>query len=415
MISEKRLATQLAHIQTISSPSKNPGINRLAFTDSDWKCRSYLISLMKKAGMTVRTDAFGNVIGHLTGTDESLPSVMFGSHGDSVPNGGNFDGIVGILSAIEVVKSIKEDKFKNENPLEVVLFMCEESSRFGAGTLGSRTMRGEITTNDLHRFIDQDGYSLYEVLKSRKLDPDHIESARYDRPLKCFFELHIEQGKVLEHLNVPIGIVTGISAPTRFFVRLHGSADHSGATPMKLRLDGSCAAAEIILQMEQIAAAHTAPHVVGTVGVIHVHPCSMNVIPGEVELGIDIRSISAQAKAETVDAMYRHIVDICKKRKISYDIEEISNEKPAIIQPEVIHFLTGLCKKNGWHYHKMPSGAGHDAMHWAEYAPTGMLFIPCKGGISHNAAESTEFKYIVSVARLLEEAVRTVSHAEFHF
>ena len=415
MISKKRFEQQLAQLAALSAPNMGPGIHRLAFSDSDLAGRSYLMQLMREAGLMLRTDAFGNVIGHLPGRDEALPAVMFGSHGDSVPSGGNYDGIVGILSAIEAVRSMREDGFQNDHPLEVVLFMCEESSRFGAATLGSRAMRGELSTEDLHRLADADGHTLYSVLTERGLDPDHIADAKYQKPLKAFFEVHIEQGKVLEHDHLPLGIVTGIAAPTRMLAHIHGSADHSGATPMQLRHDGSCAAAEIILQVEQLAAAHTEPPVVGTVGVIRVQPCAMNVIPGETELGIDIRSISADAKRETSQAVRQAIADICQKRGIPYDIEEISDETPVQMLPAMINFLAGLCEKQGQAYRKLPSGAGHDSMHWADYTPTGMLFIPCKDGISHNPAESARLDDIVSAAKILELAVRTVSQKNFQF
>lgn len=415
MISKDRLATQLAHMAKISEPKPEPGIHRLAFSDSDWKGRDYLIELMKEAGLTIRTDAFGNVIGHMTGTDESLPAVMFGSHGDSVPSGGNYDGIVGILSAIETVRSLKESGFQNEHPLEVVLFMCEESSRFGAATLGSRAMRGQLSLKDLHQLKDVSGQSLYDVLQKRQLDPEHIANALYKKPLKAFFEVHIEQGKVLEHEGVELGVVTGIAAPTRMRVHLHGSADHSGATPMHLRHDGSCAAAEIILQVEKLASAHTDPPVVGTVGVLRVHPCAMNVIPGETEVGIDIRSISADAKSAVAADVRNYIAEICQKRDIPYDLEEISNETPATISPNMIAFLSKICATQHKKYIQLPSGAGHDAMHWFDYTPTGMLFIPCKDGISHNPAEQASLEDIASVAMVLEQAVREASCQTFHF
>ena len=415
MVSRERLEQQLQHLQTITTPGAGEGINRLAFTESDKEGRRYITSLMEEAGLSIRQDAFGNVIGHLAGRDESLPAVMFGSHSDSVPSGGNFDGIVGILAAVEVVRSMKEDGFVPDCPLEVVLFRCEESGRFGTATLGSRAMRGELTTADLMRFKDKDGISLYDALESCGLDPAHIETAKYTRPLKAFFEVHIEQGKVLEHRKIPLGVVTGIAAPTRMRVYIHGNADHSGATPMPLRHDGACAAAEIILAVEKAAAARKEPPVVGTVGIVRVHPCAMNVIPGEVELGIDIRSISAEAKASTVADVKLAVEEICARRDIPVTIEDISNGTPVVMEEPVVKFLDAMCEKAGVPYIEMPSGAGHDTMHWVGYVPAGMLFIPCKDGISHNPAESAELDDIVRVTRALSEAVRTVSAKAFSF
>ena len=413
MISQDRLAGDIAHMQTITAPGQ--GINRLAFTDSDWQGRAYLMRCMRAAGLTLRTDAFGNVIGRLAGTHDDLPAVMFGSHGDSVPEGGNYDGIVGILSAIEVIRSIREDGFQPEHPLEVVLFMCEESSRFGSATLGSKAMRGELTADDLQRLHDRQGHSLYEVLKARDLDPDHIEEAKYTAPVKSFFEVHIEQGRVLEATHNQIGIVTGIAAPTRFRIQLQGQADHSGATPMNLRRDALCAAAEIVLETERLASSQTEPPVVGTIGCLDIEPGAMNVIPGHAALSVDIRSISAEAKASVADSARRYTREHAAARQIACTIEEISQEQPARMNQAVVDMFQHICDANHLQSLQLPSGAGHDSMHWAKYAPTGMLFIPCCRGISHNPAEHAELGDITAAARVLDAAVRQASHADFTF
>ena len=409
MISRERMARDFAAMEKCSDTAGAEGITRLAFTDSDWQGRAYIIKEMKAAGLTVREDAFGNVIGRLAGTQNDLPPVLFGSHGDSVPSGGNYDGAVGILSALEVIRSLQEEGFVPEHPLEVVLFMCEESSRFGAATLGSRAMRGKLSLEDLQRLQDAGGKKLYEVLQARGLQPDNLEFARYPQPPKAFFEVHIEQGKVLEHAKIPLGVVTGIAAPTRLRLHLHGKADHSGATPMNLRHDGLCAAAEIVLKLEALAGAQTEPPVVGTVGILKVHPGVMNVIPGECELGIDIRSISAAAKDKVEGELRQALEEICQRRQMEYDIEEISKEVPVEMRPGMVDFLTERCRQAGEACLAMPSGAGHDAMHWADFAPVGMIFIPCKEGISHNPAEDASLDDIVKVAKVLEEAVKAAS------
>lgn len=411
MINTERLAARFAHMKTLTAPGK--GINRLAFTDADWAGRAYLVSLMKEAGLSIHMDPFGNIIGHRAGRDESLPAVMCGSHADSVPEGGNYDGVTGILGAIEVAQSMKDDDFPNDRPLDVVLFACEESSRFSRATLGSRAMRGELSLADLHAYKDKEGTSLYDILKSRDLDPDHIGEAVYKKPLAAFFEIHIEQGKVLEHDHLQIGVVTGIAAPTRMKLHIHGSADHSGATPMTLRHDGLAAAAEIILAVERTAAVHTDPPVVGTVGTIAIHPNAMNVVPGEVTLGIDVRSIDAAAKADTADTIERAAKAICDSRGISMDVERLSDENPVPLRPEMTDFLAHCCEAEGLTYKKMPSGAGHDAMHWADYCPTGMLFLPCQNGVSHNPAEFAKMEDIANTVKVLERAIRMASGKDF--
>lgn len=413
MISQKRLAANLAALEKITAAG--PGINRLAFSDSDWQGRAFIIALMEAAGLTIRTDAFGNVIGRRAGSQPDLPAIMFGSHADSVPSGGNFDGVVGILSAIEVIQSLNEAAYQTEHPLEVVLFMAEESSRFGTATLGSKAMMGQLTVEKLQQLKDKDGHSLHEVLAARGLKPDAVANAKYAEEIKAFFEVHIEQGKVLEHEQKQLGIVTGIAAPTRLKLRLHGQADHSGATPMPLRHDGLCAAAEIILQVEALAAAEKDPAVVGTVGVVRVQPGAMNVIPGEVELGIDIRSICAAAKARVTQKLQESVQTICQRRAIPFDLQVLADETPVSLHASVIGLFEQLCQQKAASFMKLPSGAGHDAMHWAHKAPTGMLFIPCKNGISHNPAESATVSDIAAATEILEAAVTAAAKKDFHW
>lgn len=385
------------------------GINRLAFTDADWEGRQYIIDRMADAGLDVGIDGFGNVIGYKVGMNPDLPVVMVGSHTDSVPNGGNYDGVAGVLSAIEVVRSIIDDGFEHEHTIAVVDFMCEESSRFGAATLGSKAMRGKLTLNDLYRLVDKQGISLYDALKNRGLYPDAIESMAYNRPVKAFIEMHIEQGKVLEHEQKQIGIVSGIAAPERFYVTIRGNADHSGATPMNLRHDALCGASKIILGIEEVTSMQEEPPVVGTVGIAEVVPGAMNVIPGSVKLGVDIRSISKVAR-DSVVFLIKELIDvIAEKRGLSYTIEPIAQDHPVAMHPVMIREIEEAVKSVGVDYMTMTSGAGHDAMHWTEVAPTGMIFIPCRDGISHNPAEFAAMDDIVAGAEVLENVIKNIS------
>lgn len=385
------------------------GVNRPAFTDADWEGRQYIIDCMNDAGLDVEIDGFGNVIGYKVGTNPDLPVVMIGSHTDSVPNGGNYDGVVGVLSAIEAVRSMIDDGFEQEHTIAVVDFMCEESSRFGAATLGSKAMRGKLTVNDLHRLVDTQGITLYDVLKGRNLNPDAIESMAYNRPVKAFIEIHIEQGKVLEHEQKQIGIVSGIAGPERFYVTIRGNADHSGATPMNLRHDALCGASKIILGIEEVTSMQEEPPVVGTVGIAEVVPGAMNVIPGAVKLGVDIRSISKVAR-DSVVFLIKELIDvIAEKRGLSYTIEPISKDHPVSMHPLMVKEIERAVTSLQLEYMIMPSGAGHDAMHWAEVAPTGMIFIPCRDGISHNSAEFAAMDDIVAGAEVLENVIKNIS------
>lgn len=407
MIQKERLQKDFAAMAQLTGLGE--GVNRLAFTDADWEGRQYIIDCMIDAGLDVEIDGFGNVIGYKIGTNPDLPVVMVGSHTDSVPNGGNYDGVVGVLSAIEAVRSMIDDGFEHEHTIAVVDFMCEESSRFGAATLGSKAMRGKLTLNDLHRLVDTQGISLYDSLKERKLHPDAIESMAYNRPVKAFIEMHIEQGKVLEHEQKQIGIVSGIAAPERFYVTIRGNADHSGATPMNLRHDALCGASKIILGIEEVTSMQEEPPVVGTVGIAEVVPGAMNVIPGAVKLGVDIRSISKVAR-DSVVFLIKELIDvIAEKRGLSYTIEPISKDHPVSMHPLMVKEIERAVTSLQLEYMIMPSGAGHDAMHWAEVAPTGMIFIPCRDGISHNPAEFAAMDDIVAGAEVLENVIKNIS------
>ena len=410
MIQRERLVKDFEAMAQLTAPGE--GINRLAFTDADWAGRQYIIDRMTDAGLFVEIDDFGNVIGYKIGKKPDLPAVMVGSHTDSVPNGGNYDGVVGVLSAIEVIRGMTDDGYEHDHTIAVVSFMCEESGRFGNATLGSKAMRGELTLQDLHHLVDKQGISLYEALKGRNLNPDGIETMAYKRPVKSFTEIHIEQGKVLEHEQKTIGIVTGIAAPERFYVTIRGNADHSGATPMNLRHDALCGASKIILGIEEIASMQEEPPVVGTVGVVEVTPGAMNVIPGAVKLGVDIRSISKVARNSVVTLVKEFIDITAEKRGLSYTIETIAQDHPVEMHPAMIREIEEAVKSVGVEYMTIPSGAGHDAMHWAEVVPTGMIFIPCRDGISHNPAEFAEMDDIVTGAAVLDKVLRKLSLEE---
>lgn len=407
MIQRDRLVNDFEAMSQFTAPGE--GINRLAFTDADWAGRQYIIDRMIDAGLTVETDGFGNVIGYKLGKNPELPVVMVGSHTDSVPNGGNYDGVVGVLSAIEVIRSMIDDGYEHDHTIAVVSFMCEESGRFGDATLGSKAMRGELRLQDLHRLVDKQGISLYEALKGRNLNPDEIKQVEYKRPVKSFTEIHIEQGKVLEHEAKPIGVVTGIAAPERFYVTIRGNADHSGATPMNLRHDALCGASKIILGIEEIAAMQEEPPVVGTVGIVEVTPGAMNVIPGVVKLGVDIRSISEVARNSVVTLIKEFIDVTAEKRGLSYTIEPVAQDHPVAMHPAMIREIEEAVTSLGVEYMALPSGAGHDAMHWADDVPTGMIFIPCLNGISHNPAEFAEMDDIVTGVEVLDKVLRKLS------
>lgn len=390
------------------------GITRLAFSDKDWETRAYVKGLMGELGLTIIEDAFGNYRGRLEGKDNTLPPILVGSHMDSVPEGGNYDGPAGVFAVLELVRRFKEKGFVPEGPIEAVVFMSEESARFGAATLGSRAFIGDLTQEQVKVLKDKQGHSLEQVLLDRGFTPSALGKPLYEMKPKAFFEVHIEQGKVLEHEGKQIGVVTGIAAPCRFRLIIKGKADHSGATPMLLRQDALCGAAEIILALEEQAKEEKTTHVVGTIGVMEAKPGAMNVIPGEVQLGVDIRSISEEARTSVKDNFLNKVEGICKERHLTFELIPIGEEAPVAIEANVQKLFTKACEEAGVNYLSLPSGAGHDAMYLAQIAPTGMLFVPCKEGISHNAEEAMNHEDLLVAIQILEKIVKDVSRKAFH-
>ena len=384
MNSKARLQSYFSQMEKFSLPGE--GITRLAFSAEYWQALDYTKKLMHDAGLQIRQDEFGNIIGRRQGQAAAAPAVMCGSHIDSVPNGGNYDGVLGVLGAIECINRMNESGYENHHPIDISVYICEESSRFGTATLGSRAMCGELSIAEMKKLHDKNGKSLYAVLKEYGFNPDKLRSIIDKNNIKATLEMHIEQGCVLENLHKPIGIVTGIAAPTRLKAYIHGRADHSGATPMHMRHDALCAAAEIILSVEKFAAS-AEKAAVGTVGIINAKPNVMNVIPGETEIGIDLRSIYADVKDKLRDDVKDCIAKTAQKRQLDIQIEMLSDERPVQLADSIIKILEQNCINLNIPHNIMPSGAGHDTMHLAQFAPSGMIFIPCRGGISHNPAE----------------------------
>jgi hydantoinase/carbamoylase family amidase len=380
------------------------GVTRLAFTPVDQSARRLFREKLAAAGLSVRVDAMGNVFGRRGGRENDLPPLLLGSHLDSVPNGGRFDGPLGVLSALEVIRMLDDAQVQTRRPVEVACFAAEESSRFGTGTLGSKAVTGKLTPRMLEALRDAEGRTLAESLRECGLSPDRLaEVRRGSGEYHAYLELHLEQGAVLEHAGVPVGLVTGIAAPTRFRVTYTGRADHSGATPMGLRRDALVAGAELVLSVRRVVLTHGSPTSVGTVGVLRVQPGAMNVIPGEASLGIDLRDIDAEAKrriTKNVQAVARRIA---RKWTLEVSIETLSDESPVPLPERVRQVSAAACQACGIPFLELPSGAGHDAMYMAEIAETGMIFVRCREGISHNPAEFVAPQDIAAGATVLAE------------
>jgi N-carbamoyl-L-amino-acid hydrolase len=402
-VDRRRLEETINSLARIGITGK--GSERTAYTIKDIRAKDVVTHLMRRSGLNVVIDGVGNVLGKTRAG--SGPSVMIGSHVDTVPGGGRFDGVVGVASGIEVARTIAEGQVKLCRPIEVCAFSAEESSRFGVGTLGSAVVSGELKAKDIAQLRDRLGTKLGEVLARLGRGHDAIDlSKRQPSDLHAYLELHVEQGPILEAKKKKIGVVSAISASTRIRVRFIGRADHSGTTPMNLRKDALVAAAELITAVETICRTEV-KGVVGTVGALNVVPNAMNVVPGTVELGIDIRSVLSGSKKKAVSLVLDEARKISERRSIGLETEIIKEDQPVSLSKEIASLFEDICKSSGIPYMNMISGAGHDAMKMAAITRSGLIFVPSRRGLSHNPDEWTDLEDIeIGANCLLQAALR---------
>lgn len=389
------------------------GTTRLPLTDAQTQADSYLIKKMKEAGLTVTVDGIGNIFGRREGERADLPSIIMGSHLDTVINGGNFDGILGVVAGLEVVRALNEADILTEYPIEVCAFFMEESSSFGKSCIGSRALIGKLSYEELGDLKNKDKISLQEALKEKGIGKKEILSVqRAPETIKYYLELHIEQADTLIKEDKPVGIVTAIAAATRLKVEITGEAAHSGATIMSDRKDALCAAAEIVLGVEEIAKNKTGDHTVGTVGSLDVSPGSVNIVPGLVELQIDLRDIEKESKDKAFELIKKMFDDIEKKRSVSIKYQVTADDDPAPTNENIQQVLEKAALDLDIDAKLMPSKAAHDAYYVSEISDMGMIFVRSYGG-SHNPKEKAEDNDIaLAVELLLETVIRLANHSE---
>lgn len=389
-------------------------VTRLVFSIKELRSRQLMIHLMRQAGLSIRIDAIGNIFGRFEGSDRRAPAVLAGSHLDTVVHGGKYDGPVGVVGALEAIRTIRENRVPVHCSLEVVCFVGEESSRFGFSTLGSSLLAGEVHPNDLVNAVDSQGNKLEAVLGSLGITRQNLRALRRDpKTVKAYLELHIEQGPILEAKKKKIGLVTSIAAPSRFRVVFQGRADHSGTTPMEMRRDALVAAAQLIEFVERICRRHSSMakgRVVGTVGAMKIEPGVINAVPGRVELSVDVRGTSAIWKNRVARMVKAQARAIGRERALRVEVLTIREEDPVPLDPRVLRVTRELCDAKGVDYEIMPSGAGHDAMQMAKITAAGMIFVPSRRGISHNPLEWTSPADIGLGAQLLMETMIRVAN-----
>jgi beta-ureidopropionase / N-carbamoyl-L-amino-acid hydrolase len=376
---------------------------RVAYTKGDVEGRAWFIKLMNKAGLEPTIDAGGNIIGKRKGKSNSLKPIAFGSHIDMVPDGGNYDGTLGSLSALEVIEVLNENNITTNHPLEVIIFANEEG-----GLIGSRAMAGNLTAEGLKQ-ISQSGLVMAEGIKTIGGNPDNIKSCiRKKGDFHSFLELHIEQGGILEAENLNIGVVEGIVGIVDIEVTVEGVANHAGTTPMKLRQDALLASSRLIIAVNEVI--NSVPgNQVGTIGKITALPGAYNVVPGHVTLGLEIRDLSSEKIEQLFAEIQKRaaILAADSKTKISF-VREASEVKPALTNKHLQQQIEAAAKGLGLTTKFMQSGAGHDTQQMATLAPVAMIFVPSVGGISHSPKEFTKTADMTNGANVLLHAVLRV-------
>lgn len=399
------------HIVNISDFTATPGkgTTRLTYSPEDLQTRNYIKEKMKEYGLKVREDGFGNIFGKLEGTLKDAPSVMVGSHFDSVPNGGAYDGPAGVVAALEVAALFGKTNVTPKYPLEVVALVEEEGSRFGGGLMGSRGMVGLLSDEDFRNLKDKDGISTEEAMVKIGLDPA-LERRRDPKTMKAFLELHIEQGPILEEKKIPIGVVEAIVGLTQLEVTVEGQAGHAGTTPMDRRADALVTAAKIVGQLPGLADEEGEGTVV-TVGRFNVYPNGANVIPDKVVFSVDIRS-GKEANVLNVIEKTKTLITSFNEKDIKTSIEELLYIQPKALNEGIRSLLKEKSEELQIPYCSINSGAGHDAMVFSDYTDVGMLFIPSKNGLSHCPQEWSDSEDIAKAVRIFYETAKSLTEAE---
>ena len=387
-INSQRLQDML---EKLSEFGRNPegGVTRLGFSQADLDARTYVMSLMKGAGLEIRVDPAGNIFGRRSGLDQ-LPTLLFGSHIDSVPQGGNFDGTLGSLGAIEVIHALNDGHITTRHPLEVVIWTNEEGPHFGISALGSGVAAGVLGPEILDRKGD-DGLTVADWLRRYGQDPSQLTDARIPRSaLASVLELHIQQGPVLEDTKVQIGVVTGIVSLKRWKCVATGFANHAGTTPMNRRRDALAAAAKDLLAVRDTVRAEPGTQV-GTVGYLTAEPGAPNVIPGRVEFPVELRDVDAVKIERIWQNIQQKFAQTDKEEGTETRCEVINDIAATLSDPLVQSVIREAAQSAGLSTVDMPSGAVHDAGEISRIAPMGMIFVPSHDGISHNPQELTSW------------------------
>lgn len=402
-IDSKRVQKQIDSLAAISE-APAPVVTRILFSEADLKGRVFVKNLCSELQLSVREDAVGNIFARWLGSNPALPPVATGSHIDAIPNAGRYDGAVGVLGALEAFRSLKQSGFRPTRSLELIIFTAEEPTRFGIGCLGSRLLAGALPFSKANALRDQEGNDLTYWRKRAGVARQNIKSVRLPRNCySAFVELHIEQGPLLEKEGIPIGVVEKIAAPSTLRVQLTGVGGHAGAVLMPDRRDALLAGAEIALAVEHAALTTRSPDTVATTGVFRIEPGAVNSVPCRAWLEIDLRDTRVQSRNIALERIEVAIPKICRRRKVQFRIERLNADAPATCAPVLVNTVAEVCNQLGLRVKKMISRAYHDSLFMAQICPTTMVFIPCRGGVSHRPDEYSSPGQIKAGVHVLAE------------
>jgi N-carbamoyl-L-amino-acid hydrolase len=394
-IDRKRLERSIEELGAIGATPRG-GLTRLALSDEDKRGRDWMVARMREAGLHITIDRMGNIFGERAGT-ASLPPVLMGSHVDSVPTGGKYDGQLGVLCALEAIRSLNDHGVRTRHPVTLAIFTNEEGARFQPAMIASGVMAGKIALEDAYSARDKDGIRLVDELERiGYLGPEPCVA----RPIRAYLELHIEQGPFLEEEKLSVGVVEGIVAISWSRLTIHGVQDHAGPTPMRIRHDALVAAAEVVTGVRGIAR-DLGGEVVTTVGNLTVAPNIVNAIPGRVTLSIDMRDPKTETLDRARQMLDRVVRQACEREGVRYELEHYWQVPYTPFAPDVIETVERAAQSVGARWRRIRSGAGHDAQYMAAIGPTGMIFVPSHDGRSHCEEEFTAIEDIEDGANTL--------------
>ena len=396
-----------AELETLASFSvtQAPAVTRIVFSPVDLQARSWLKERCAAAGLTVREDAVGNTFARWIGAEPALPAVASGSHIDAIPHSGRYDGTVGVIGALEAIRALQDAGFNPRRSIELILFTSEEPTRFGLGCLGSRLLSGTLDPVRAASLQDAEGAALDEVRTGAGFSGPLAGVALPPGAYHAFVELHIEQGPLLERGSIPLGVVTAIAAPATLHIEIEGEGGHAGGVLMPDRRDAFVAAAEIALAVESAAKSTGAVDTVATVGICEVFPGAVNSIPSRVRMTADVRDIELARRDAVLAAIRERCSAIAAARGVTVRCEVLNADAPAQSSPLVLDALQGACEELQLAYNCMVSRAYHDSLFMSRIAPTAMLFIPCRGGVSHRPDEFASAEDIARGVLVLAHAL----------